>query len=81
MFLVFRSHVLKSISFNKMNSKDIQKLVISKYKNGNSARQRFDYLKDALGRITVFEWCRMIRNFGCIQLSTPMGCPCLVRAK
>ena len=64
-----------------MKSKDIQKLVLSKYKNGDNATQISHDLKGALSRTTVFEWCRMIRTTGSIQLSTPPGCHRLVRTK
>ena len=79
MFPVFLCSVL--ISFNKMKSKDIQKLVLSKYTNGDSATKISDDLKGALSRTTVFQWCRMIRNTGAIQLSAPLGGPRMVRTK
>ena len=64
-----------------MKSKDIQKLVLSKYKNGDSATKISHDLKGALSRTTTFEWCRMIRTTGSIQLSTPPGRHRLVRTK
>ena len=64
-----------------MKSKDIQKLVLSKHNDGESASKIFHDLKSAISRTTVFEWCRMIRNTGSINLLTPTGCPRLVRTK
>ncbi|CAF1508915.1 unnamed protein product [Adineta ricciae] len=64
-----------------MKSEDLQKLVLSKYENGESATKIFDDLLGAVSRKTVFNWCKMIRETGSINMSTSPGRPRTIRTK
>jgi len=45
-----------------MKSKDLQKLLLSKYENGESVAKICHDLNGGINRATVFKWCKMIRN-------------------
>ncbi len=62
-----------------MKSKDPQKLVFSKYENGDGSNKIFRDLNGSLGLDTIKIWCKMILDTGSIQLSTPPGRPRLAR--
>jgi transposase len=64
-----------------MKSKDLQNIVLSKYRNGETATKIFQDLNGGLSRRTVFVWCKMIRETGTITLARPLGCPRIVRTK
>ncbi|CAF2141375.1 unnamed protein product [Rotaria magnacalcarata] len=68
-----------------MKSKDLQKLVLSKYENGlesgDSASKIFNDLNGSVSYRTIRRWCKMIRERGSIDLSHPPGRPPIVRTK
>ncbi|CAF4596493.1 unnamed protein product, partial [Rotaria socialis] len=62
-----------------MKSKDIQKLVLSKYENGDGPTKIFRDLNGTLSLPTIERWCKSIRDTGCINLSKPPGRPRTIR--
>jgi hypothetical protein len=56
-----------------MKSKDLQKVVLSKYKNGDSPPVIFRHLNGAIGLRKIGTWCKMIREIGSIDLGL-VGC-------
>ena len=74
-----QSFILSSSSI--MKSKDLQKLVLSKYHTGQGPAEIFQHLNGALILITIKRWCKMIRESGTIQLFTSPGRPRTIRTK
>ncbi len=68
-------------AFQVMKSKDLQKVVLSKYQKGDTPTQIYRDLNGGIGLRTVERWCQMIRRSGSITLSKPPGCPRLIRTK
>ena len=64
-----------------MKSKDLQQIVLSKYKKGDAPKKIFDDLNGAVSYRTIERWCKMIRESGTISSSKPMGCHRTVRTK
>ncbi|CAM2721683.1 unnamed protein product [Rotaria socialis] len=64
-----------------MKSKDLQKLVLSKYENGDGPTKIFRDLNGAISLQTIERWCKSIRDTGCINLSTSPGRPRTIRTK
>ena len=64
-----------------MKSKDLQRLVLSKYEKGEGSSEIFRHLNGALCLRTVKRWCKMIRETGSIELSTSPGRSRTIRAK
>ena len=64
-----------------MKSKDLQKLVLSKYEKGEGPSEIFRHLNGALCFRTVKRWCKMIRETGSIELSTSPGRSRTIRTK
>jgi transposase len=64
-----------------MKSKDLQKVVLSKYQTGDTPTQIYHDLNGGVGLRTIERWCQMIRRSGSIELSSPPGFPRLVRTK
>ena len=64
-----------------MKSKDLQKLVLSKYEAGQTPKKIFEDLNGAASYRTVKRWRKMIRKTGAIDLSKPSGCHRTVRTK
>ena len=64
-----------------MKSQDLQKLVLSKYENGEAVTKIFRDLNGSISYDTIRRWCKMIDKTGTIQLSAPPGPPRLVRTK
>ncbi|CAF3760617.1 unnamed protein product [Rotaria socialis] len=64
-----------------MKSKDLQKVVLSKYQKGDTPKQIYHDLNGGLGLRTIERWCQMIRRSGTITLSKPPGGPRLVRTR
>ena len=58
-----------------MKSNDLQKLVLSKYENGNGTKKILQDLDDIIGLSTIERWCKRIREIGSISLSKPHGRP------
>ena len=64
-----------------MKSKDIQKIVSSKYEKGEGPTKIFRDLNGAVGLRTLKRWCIMLRDTGSIELSSSPGRPRIVRTK
>ena len=62
-----------------MKSKDLQQVVFRKYEDGHSPTTIFRDVNGSLGLATIKRWCKMIRETGSIQLSTPSGGPRFAR--
>ena len=50
-----------------MTSKDVQDIVLSKYRDGDTPIKIF---RDLVGLATIKRWCQMILQFGSIKLSS-----------
>ena len=64
-----------------MKSKDLQKLVLSKYETGQTLKEIFENLKSAVSHQIVGRWRQMIQEIGTIDLSKPSACHRTVRMK
>lgn len=64
-----------------MKSRDIQKVVISKWQNGDKPKKIWDDLAGAVSLRTMEGWVKMIGETGTINLSTPPGRSRSVRTK
>ena len=62
-----------------MKSKDLQKIVFSKRQNGDGPTKIFRDLSGGLCLRTVERCCKMIDETGSINLSSPTGCPRIIR--
>ncbi len=60
-------------SQNIVKSKDIQKIIFSKYEKGEGPTKIFRDLNGAVGLRTVKRWCKIIRDTGSIELLSPPG--------
>ena len=60
--------------FRIMKSKNLQKIVLSKYQNSGKPTGIHRDLNDGIDLRTIKKWCQMIRLLGSIALSTPSGC-------
>jgi hypothetical protein len=69
----FTSCLIALLLFQIMKSKDLQKLVLSKYENGDGPTKIFRDLNGAMSLCTIERWCKMIREDGSINLSSPSG--------
>ena len=56
-----------------MKSKDLQKVGLSKYQNGDTTTKIHRHLNGGIGLRTIERWCQMIRQSGSIKLSSPPG--------
>ena len=64
-----------------MKSKDIQKIVSSKYQKGEGPTKIFRDLNGAVGLRILKRWCIMLRDTSSIELSSSPGHPRIVRTK
>ena len=64
-----------------MTSKDMQKVVLSKYEKGDGRTKIFQDLKGTISLSTIVRWCRRICESGSINLSQTPGRPRIIRAK
>ena len=64
-----------------MKSKDLQKVVLSKYQKGDTPKQIYHQLNGGLGLRTIERRCQMIRRSGSIKLSSIPGGPRFARTK
>ena len=60
-----------------MKSKDLQNAVLSKYQNGDTPTKIYHDLSATIGLRTTTRWYQT----GTVSLSSPPGCPRLVRTK
>ena len=64
-----------------MKSKDLQKVVLSKYQNSDTPTKIHRDLNGGISLRTIKRWCPMIRQSGSIKLSSPPGSPRFARRK
>ena len=64
-----------------MKSRDLQKVVLSKYQNGDTPTKIYRDLNGGIGLRTIKRWCQMIRQSGSIKLSSSPGGRRLARTK
>ena len=64
-----------------MKSKDLQKVVLSKYQNGDNPTKIYRDLNGGIGLRTIKRWCQMIRRSGPVKLSSPSGGSRFARTK
>ena len=64
-----------------MKSKNIQKVVKTKYENGDGLAKVYRDLAGAVSLPTIKLWIKMMNTTGSITLSSPPGCPRTVRTK
>ena len=67
--------------FEKMKSKDLQNIVLSKYQNDDARTKICHDLNGGISLVTVKRWCQMIRRTKSIELSGTYGDPRIVRTK
>ena len=56
-----------------MKSKDLQKLVLSKYEKGEGTSEIFRHLNGVLCLRSDKQWCKIIHEIGSIELFTSPG--------
>ena len=64
-----------------MKNKDIQKVVLLKYENGDRPSKIVRDLAGAVSLRTILRWIKMIKNNRAIDLSAPPGCTPTARTK
>ena len=64
-----------------MKSKDLQKVVLSKYQNGDTPTKIHRDLNGTIGLRTTKRWCQMIHRSGSVKLSSPPDGPHFARTK
>ena len=64
-----------------MKSKDVQKVIKTKYENGDGSARIYRDLAGALSLPTIELWIKMTNTTGSITLSSPPGYPRTVRTK
>ena len=67
--------------FEKMKSKDLQNIVLSKYQNGDASTKTCRDLNGGISLVTVRRWSQMIHRTGSTELSGTHGGPRIVRTK
>ena len=77
---LFPKRIFK-IQFTKMKSEDLRKLVLSKYKNGESSTKILEDLNWFVSSRTIRRWCQMVRETGSISSSHSPGRPRIIRTK
>ena len=77
---LFPKRIFK-IQFTKMKSEDLRKLVLSKYKNGESSTKILEDLNGFVSSRTIRRWCQMVRETGSISSSHSPGRPRIIRTK
>ena len=70
-----------TITSNNMKSKDIQRVLKTKYENGDSPIKIYRSLAGAVSLRTIKLWIKMMNTTGSITLSSPPGCLRTVRIK
>ena len=68
-------------SFEITKSKELQKIVFSKYQNGDTSTKIYRDLNGGFGLTTIKRWCQVIRRSGSIQLSSPPSDLRIIRTK
>ena len=64
-----------------MKSKDMQKVLLSKYEKGDGTTKIFQFLNGTISLSTTERWCRRIRESGSINLPKLPGRLRIIRTK
>ena len=64
-----------------MKSKGLQKIVLSKYQNGDTPTRIYRDLNSAIGLRTIEKWRKITYRSGTVTVSNPPGCSRLTRTK
>ena len=64
-----------------MKSQDLQRVVFSKYQDGDRPTKIYRDLNRAIGLSTIERWCKSIRESDSIKLTNPPGRPRTIRTK
>ena len=64
-----------------MKSKDLQKVVPSKYQNSDTTTKIHRDLNGRIGLRIIKRWCQIIRQYDSIKLSSPSDDPRFTRTK
>ena len=64
-----------------MKSKDMQKVVLSKYEKGDGTTKIFQDLNDTISLSMIQRWCRRLYESGSINLSKTPGRARIIRTK
>ena len=64
-----------------MTRKDIQKVVTTRYENGDGPAKIYRDLAGAVSLPTIKLWIKRMNTIGSITLSSPPGCPRMVRTR
>ena len=64
-----------------MKSKDVQKLVLSKYEKGDGITKIFQDLNRTISLLMIERWCRRIHENGSINLFKSPSRPRIIRTK
>ena len=64
-----------------MKSKDLQKVVLSKYQNDDNPTKIYRDLNGGIGLKTIERWCQMIHRSSSVKLSSSPGGPRFARTK
>ena len=64
-----------------MESKNVQKVVLSKYEKDDGTTKIFQDLNGAISLSTIKRWRRRTLESGSINLSKPLGCLRIIRTK
>ena len=62
-----------------MKNKDLQKIVFSRYQNGDGPTKIYGDLSGSLYLKTIKRWCQMIDDNGAIELSNAPRRPRIIR--
>ena len=62
-----------------MKSKDMQRVLLSKYEKGDGAAKIFQDLNNTISLSMIERWCRRVRQSSSINLSKPPGCPRIIQ--
>ena len=64
-----------------MKSKDLQKVILSKYQHGDNPTKIYCDLNGGIGLRTIERWCQMMRRSGSVKLSSPPDGSCFSKTK
>ena len=64
-----------------MKSKDMQRVVLSKYEKSDRTTKIFQGLNGSISLSTIERWCRRLHESGSINLSKSSGRPKIIRTK
>jgi hypothetical protein len=75
------SQRIEPFSFCIMKNKDLQRVVFSKYQDGDRPTKTYRDLNRAIGLSAIERWCKSIREHGSVKLTSPPDRPRTIRTK